>query len=35
MKGQKHFQVEYDRQNIQYKDVVLPSKYPLWTMVAS
>lgn len=35
MKGQKHFQVDYDRQNIEYKDVGLPSEYPLWTMIGS
>lgn len=34
MKGQKHFQVDYDRQNIQYRDVVLASKYLLRTMIA-
>lgn len=35
MTGQKRFQVDYDRKNIQYKRMALPANYPLWTMTVS
>lgn len=35
MTGQKHFQVDYDTKNNQYKRMTLPANHQLQTMITS